>query len=159
MSVSLVSHKCLDKQQLTHSLLLGQPVTVPTVCILFSPDPLLFQWTCTALPVMLCHSAWHVDCLHSPSHLFISFHLSLQAQCQFWRLPQLQQSLVPLQFSLPDVDIIIITEAIPNYWAFHFQGSCFPFSCNGTWSRYMGKVHIGLQELKAFELRLCKMAF
>ena len=39
-------------------------------------------------------------------------------------LAQLQQSLVPLQFLLPDV--VIATDATPTHWAFYFQGSGLP---------------------------------
>ena len=44
-------------------------------------------------------------------------------------------------------------------WAFYIQGSWVSISCCGTWSGYMHKVYIALQELLAVSLMLCKMAF
>ena len=72
-------------------------------------------------------------------------------------LSHLQQSLVPLQFLLPDVDIT--TDAMPHSWAFYFQGSGVAISCCGIWSISMYKVYIELQELHVVALLLCKMAF
>ena len=61
---------------------------------------------------------------HSPTQLLSCVHFSLSSLCQLEWLAHLQQSLVPLQFPLPDV--IIATDAMPAHWAFYFQGSGLP---------------------------------
>ena len=50
----------------------------------------------------------------------------------------------PLWFPLPDV--VISTDAIPNHWAFYFQGSGLPLSCSGAQSGSMHRAHTALQE-------------
>ena len=55
---------------------------------------------------------------HSPAHLVVLFTFLLQL-CINFRDSQLQQSLVPLRFSLSDV--VIAIDTTPSYWAFYFQ--------------------------------------
>ena len=55
---------------------------------------------------------------HSPSQLFSHVHFSLSSLSQLEQLAHLQQSLVPLQFPLPDV--VIATDATPTHWTFYF---------------------------------------
>ena len=93
---------------------------------------------------LLCHVIQRntLNVYHSPAHLFLSFSLCIPAQCQLWRLSQMHQSPVPLEFVLPDV--VITTDASPNHWAFYFQVSRFPLSCSVTWSGFRCKFHIAL---------------
>ena len=63
---------------------------------------------------------------HSPTQLCSHVHFSLSSLHQLEQLAHLQQSLVPLQFSLPDV--VTATDATPTHWAFYFQGSGLPLS-------------------------------
>ena len=79
---------------------------------------------------------------HSSAHLFLCFHPSLPGQCQLWRLAQLQQSSVPLQFPLPDM--VIATDATLSHCDFYFQGSEFPLYCYGIWSISMCKGPVAL---------------
>ena len=65
---------------------------------------------------------------------------------QLWinsNLSQLQQSPVPLGFPLPDV--VITKDAVPNHWAFYFQGSGLPSSFSGTWTDSICGADIVLQ--------------
>ena len=94
---------------------------------------------------------------HSPNHLFSHIHISLSMLCQLELLSHLQQSPFPLQFPLPDV--VIATDAMPTHRAFYFQGSILPLSVSGSWSGSMCMAHISLQELQAFAMMLCRMAF
>ena len=94
---------------------------------------------------------------HSSTHLFSWVHFSLSLLCQPEWLSQLQQSPVPLQFSLPDV--VIATDAMSTYWAFYFKGSGLPLSVSGPWSGFMCRAHIALQELQAIAMMLHRMAF
>ena len=48
---------------------------------------------------------------------------------------------------------------MPDHWGFYIQGSGVPIPCCGTWHGSMHQVHVALQELQAFALVLCKMAF
>ena len=48
---------------------------------------------------------------------------------------------------------------MPIYSAFCFQGSGLPLSVAGSWSGFMCRAHIALQELQAIDLMLCRMAF
>ena len=69
----------------------------------------------------LCHVIPN-DMLHvyySPTHLFSPVHFSPSLLCQLEWLSQLQQSLVSLQFPLPDV--VIATDTMPTHWAFIFR--------------------------------------
>ena len=70
----------------------------------------------------LCHVI-QSDMLHvyqSPTQLFSHVHFCPSSLCQLEWLAHLQQSLVLLQFPLPDV--VIATDATPTHWAFYFQG-------------------------------------
>ena len=82
---------------------------------------------------------------------------SLSCLCQLEWLAHLQQSLVPLQFPLPDV--VIATDATPTYWAFYFQGSGSPLLVSFCWSASLCRAHIALQELQAVAMMLHRMAF
>ena len=79
---------------------------------------------------------------HSPTHLFSWIHFSNSLLHQLEQLSHLQQSLVPLQFPLPDV--VIASDATPTHWAFYFQGSGLPLSVSGPWSGSMCRTHIAL---------------
>ena len=50
--------------------------------------------------------------------------------CQLGQLSHLQQSLVALQFPLPDV--VIATDAMPTHWDFYFQDSDLQLSVSGS---------------------------
>ena len=89
--------------------------------------------------------------------LFSHIHSSLSSLHKLEWLAQFQQSPVPLQFPLPDVDIA--TDATPTHWAFYFQGSGLPLSVNGAWSGSLTRAHIALQELQAVVIMLHRMAF
>ena len=56
MTLSVISDKIFDIQQLAFSLIQRQAVTVHEVMSFLGKTRLLWQWTCTALPVVLCHS-------------------------------------------------------------------------------------------------------
>ena len=101
-------------------------------------EHLFCQWTSITLQVVPCHSEWHVECLPFSFSFSFSFHLSLPAQHQFWRLSQLQQSVVPLQFPLTEV--VVTSSATPPSWAFYFQGSGVLVYCHGAWSGFMCEV-------------------
>ena len=79
---------------------------------------------------------------HSPTHLFSLVHFFHSSLCQLGQLSHLQQSPVPLQFPLPDVDIT--TYAISTHWAFYFQGSGLPLSVSGSWLGSMCRAYIAL---------------
>ena len=70
----------------------------------------------------LCHVKQSdvLNVYHSQAHLFLSFHLSVPVWYQLWRLSQLQQSSVTLEFPLPSM--IIITDATPSYLGLLFLG-------------------------------------
>ena len=97
-----------------------------------------------------CVVSFRVTCYMFPTLLTIYFmcSFSLSSLCQLELLSHLQQSPVPLQFPLPEV--VIATDARPTHWAFYFQGSGLPLSVSGSWSGFMCRVHIALQELQAF---------
>ena len=82
---------------------------------------------------LLCHviQSEILNVYYSSPHLFCSFHLSLPALHQLWRLSQLQKIPVLLWFFLPHVDIT--TDAMLSHWAFYFHGSGVPLSCCHTW--------------------------
>ena len=86
----------------------------------------------------------------SPTHLFLSFCLSLPTLHPLKRLSQLWQRLFPMHFPLPDG--VIPINAMPHHW-------WVPISCCGTWSSSMYKVYIPLLELQAVAFILCKVAF
>ena len=77
--------------------------------------------------------------------------------CQLWRLSELHQSPVPLQF--PFHDVVIITDAIPSHWAFYFQGFRLLLSYSVTFSGPMHNIDIALQEPQAVAVMLHRMAF
>ena len=64
---------------------------------------------------------------------------------------------VPLQFPVPDV--VIATDATPTHWAFYLQGSGLPLLVSGSWSGFLCRAHIALQELQAVAIMLHRMAF
>ena len=134
------SDKLLDIQQFASSLLFWQPITVCQVMSFWEKNffvPIDMQGF-TGHPVSFRATCWMCIILQ----LIYS---------------QLHQSPVPLWFPLPDV--VITTDATSNHWAFYFQSSGFPFSCSGTWSGSMCKVHNALQELQVVGLILHKIAF
>ena len=94
---------------------------------------------------------------HSPTQLFSCIHFSLSSLHQLKQLGHLQQSLVPLQFPLPD--LVIATHATPTYWSFYFQGSGLPLSVTGSWLSSLCRAHIALQELQVVAMMLHRMAF
>ena len=67
-----------------------------------------------------------------PAHWFSSVQFSFSALHQPEQLSNLWQSLVPLQFPLPD--LVIATDAMPSHWAHYCQGSRFLLSVSGSWS-------------------------
>ena len=86
--------------------------------------------------------------------LLISFFLPLSPCCAS---APLAFSIATVQYPFPDV--VIATDAMPHHWAFYFQGSGGPITCYGTWSTFLHKVHITLQELWAVALMLGKKTF
>ena len=92
---------------------------------------------------------------HSPTHLFSCVHFSLSSLDELEWLAHLPQSLVPLQFPLPDV--VIATDVTPTHWAFYFQGSGLPLLVSGSWLGSLCRAHIALQELQAIVVMLCRM--
>ena len=94
---------------------------------------------------------------HFPVHLFSSFPFFFSSLHQLEQLSYFQQTLVPLQFPLPDV--VIATDAIPTHWASYFQGSGLPLSISGSWSGSMCRAHIALLELQAVAMMLHRMVF
>ena len=97
MSVSLLSGKHLGIQQLVHSLLSRQPVTVHLVVSFLDKTTFcvnghahLCQWCCVIQS--------DIKCLQFSSSLILSFLLSLPGFHQLWSMSQLQQSLVPLHY-------------------------------------------------------------
>ena len=98
----------------------------------FSDGVMLFRVTCGMFVILQL--------------TYFLFQISGSALCQFLQLAQLQQSPVPLQFSL--LDVVIATDTIPTHWAFYFQDSELPLSISGPWTSTMCRVHIALQELQ-----------
>ena len=89
--------------------------------------------------------------------LFSSVHFSFSTLHQLEQLSHLQQSLVSLQFPLPDM--VIATDAMSTHWDFYFQGSGLPLSVSESWSGFMCMAHIALQEPQTFAMVLHRMAF
>ena len=116
MSVSLLSGKLIEIQQLALAFVHWQPISVCQVCP-FWQDHLLCQGLYTTLPVVPCQSDM-LNVYHSPAHFFVSSPLSFPVQHQLQRMSQLLQSLVPLQFPLLDVAIAI--DATSYHWTFYF---------------------------------------
>ena len=157
MSVSLPPDKLADIQQLAFSLLWTPHVTVDRVMSFLGKAN--FCTNGQSQLQYLCHVIQSdILCVyHSPTQLFLCVHFSLPSLCQQEWLAHLQQSLVPLQFPLPDV--VIATDAMPTHWAFYFQGSGLLLLVTGSWSGSSCRAHIALQELQAVAMMLCRMAF
>ena len=92
-----------------------------------------------------------------PPNYFHMFIFSLSSLHQLEWLAYLQQSLVSLQFPLPDV--VIATDATTTLWALYFQGLGLPLLISGSWSGSLCRAYIALQELHAVAMMLCRMAF
>ena len=79
------------------------------------------------LLVMLCHLEWYVGYLpFSISFISFFFTFFLPTWHQVWRLPQLQQSPVPLWFPLPNM--VVTTDANLSIGLFFFRvlGMMYP---------------------------------
>ena len=61
--------------------------------------------------------------------------------------------------AIPFPDVIIATDAMPTHWAFYFQDSGLPLSVSGSWSGFMCRAHIALQDLQAVSMLMCRMVF
>ena len=155
MWVSLPPDKLADIQQLALSLLQTPYVTVCKVMSFLGKTN--FCTNGHSQLQYLCHviQSDMLRVYHSPTQLFSHVHFSLSPLHQ--QLSNLHQSPVRLHFPLPDV--VIATDATPTHWAFYFQGSGFPLSVSGAWSRSLSRAHIALQELQAVAIMLRKMAF
>ena len=157
MSVSLPPDKLADIEQLALSLLRTPHVTVhKTMSFLGKANFCTnghsqLQHLCCVIQSAMLHV------YHSPTQLFSCVHFPLSSLHQLEQLVHLQQSSIPLQFPLPDVDIA--TDATPTHWAFYFQGSGLPLSVSGSWMSSLCRAHIALQELQAVTIMLCRMAF
>ena len=106
MCVSMPSDKLNEIQQLAHSLLQTQPVTVCWV-MSFWAKPIFMPMgnhKLTISAVVPCYSEVHATYLSFCCSLIFSFHFSISAQCQ---------SPVPLQFPLPAV--VVATDATPSH--------------------------------------------
>ena len=157
MSVSLPPDKLADIQQLALSVLWTPHVTVLWVMSFLGKAKFctnghyhLQHLCCVIQSDMLC-------VYHSPTQLFSCVHFSLSSLHQLEWLAHLQQSMVPLQFPLPDV--VIVTDATLTHWAFYFQGSALPLLVSGSWSDSLCRTHIALQEIQAVGMMLHRMAF
>ena len=117
------------------------------ISIFGGQNHLLYKWTCTISPLVLCHSEWHVECLSFSSLFFSFFTPSLLAQCPLWRLSQ----------SLCDVGVTEKNYA-QSFWLI-FSGFWVSLTHSGTCSGLMCKVDIALSELQAVVLMLHKMTF
>ena len=157
MTISLPPDKLAGIQQLALSLLQSQHVTACKVMSFLGKAN--FCTNGHSQLWCLCHviqsDMLHV--YHSPTHLFSHVHFPLSTLHQLEQLSDLQQSLVPLPFPLPDV--VIANDAMPSHWAFYFQGSGLPLSVSGSWLGSMCRAHIALQELQAIVMMLCRIAF
>ena len=91
---------------------------------------------------------------HSPNHLFSHVHVFLSSLHQLEQSSHLQQSPVPLQFPLPDV--VIATDATPNYGPFIFWDLVYHY-----WLVDPGQVLCGglILSCRSFRLLLYRMAF
>ena len=119
ISVSLPPDKLADFQQLVLSLLWTPHVTVHRVMSFLGKAN--FCTSGHSQLWCLCHVSQSdmLHIYHSPTQLFSCVHFSLSSLCKLELLAHLQQSLVPLQFPLPDV--VIATDATPTHWAFIFR--------------------------------------
>ena len=124
MSVSLPHNKLADIQHLVLSLLQSQHMTVPRVMSFLGKAN--FCTNGHSQLQYLCHviQSYMLHVYRSPTHLFSHVHFSFSSLCQLEQLLHLQQSAVPLQFSLTNV--AIATYVTPTHWAFYLQGSGLP---------------------------------
>ena len=131
MSVSLPPDKLADIQQLALSLLQTPHVTVCRVMSFLGKAN--FYTNGHSQLQCLCHviQSGMLCVFHSPTQLFSCVYFSLSSLCQLEWLTHWQQSLVPLQFPLPDV--VIATDATPTHGVFYFQGSGLALLVSGTW--------------------------
>ena len=89
MFVSLPNHKHIEIQRLAHALLQRQPVTIHQVMSFVGRTTF-----CANGPVQICQlccvmQSEMLNVYHSPTHLFLSFHLSHSALHQLQGLSQL----------------------------------------------------------------------
>ena len=150
MSVSLPPDKLADIQQLALSLLHTPHVTVHKVMSFLGKANFCTNGHSQLWYLCRVIESDMLSVYHSPKQLFLHVLFSLSSLCQLEWLSNLQKSLVPLQFPLPDV--VIATDATPTHWAAYFQGSGLPLSFSGAWSGSMcslSRAHIALQELQA----------
>ena len=150
MWVSLSSHTWSEIWLLVHSLLQTQPVTVCQVMSFLGKAN--FYANEHSQLQQLCHFIQtHVECYHSSS-----FYFSISAWCQLQTLSQLQQSPVPLWFTL----LLWLLLQMPCPLIGPSFSSCLvTLSVCGSRSGSMCWVHIALQELQAVALMLCQMTF
>ena len=55
--------------------------------------------------------------------------------------------------------MVITIDATPTQWAFYFQRSCLPLSVSRSWSGFLWRAHIALQEFQVVDMMFCRMAF
>ena len=113
MCVSLLSNKLLEIQQLAHDLLQRKPITVHQAMSILHKTTFCAHGQ--AQLCQLCHVIQSImlNVYPSRAQLFLSFHLSLPAQCGHKWLSQLQPGMISLQFPLTYV--VITTHVVPNY--------------------------------------------
>ena len=100
----------------SHWLIQRQPITLCQVMAFLSKT--IFCVKGHANHCWFCHviQSDMLNVYHSTANKFLSYQPSPPVLHQLWRLSQLQQSLVPLQFPLPDM--VITRDAIPNFSGF-----------------------------------------
>ena len=120
MSVSLPPDKLADIQQLALSLLQTTHVTVCRVMSFLGKAN--FCTNGHSQLHCLCHVIQSdlLSVYHSPMQLISCVHFSISSLCQLKQLANLQQSLVPLQFPLPDK--VIATEPLTHSLGLLFSG-------------------------------------
>ena len=139
MSIYLPSNKCLEIQQLGHSLLQSEPVTV---CQVWSP----FGMTnFLSLNIHNFSTHWMYIILHLT---YFVFHFSSASTSENVSVATESSSLA-ISYSWWGN----YYGSTHNHWTSYFQGFC------GTWSDFMHKAHIGLQELNTAVPMIHKMAF
>ena len=122
-----------------------------------SKDVYLCQWTYTALPVVLHHSEWDVECLPISSS-FISSYLSHPAWLHLQVLSELRQRPVSVIFpSWCSYYYRCYTQSLGFY--FYFQGFGFPHILQWNLVNSMCNIHTALQELQAAAIMLYRIAF
>ena len=157
MSLSLPPGKLADIQQLALSLLQTQPFTVCRVMSFLGKANACTRGNSQLQRLCNVIQSDMLAVYHSPIHLFSPVHFSFSALHHLEWLSHLQQSPVPLHNLLPDV--VIATDAMPNHWAFYFQGSGLPLPVSGSWCGSMCRAHTALQELQAIAVMLHRMVF